>query len=482
MSGFFDALPAAPRVRPQLPVGCLFDIPTGKYYIGKHGESLLNCGLGAVNSIQGPPNGFKTELTNYLIFTALGRYGSAKGVIYDTENTSNYERMYRFTDMYPSLSEVDIFDVEEGRVRVTQSADLLGDVFFEEIKNIGEERKKQQKKLEMTTPFLNDQGEYIKIIAPVCVVIDSITEFKSTSVQENIVNKNSVGESGGNTQYLRDGLAKTQMMTQLPNLCNRSSLYFMQVAHVGQDIVMDQYAPKAPGLTYGARGRKSKGTPPKFSYINNNLFEIVSAGFAAHSSKDKSARYPRCEADRNEENKDLMIIEVVNLRNKNGPSGVTFSIFASQAEGVLPQLSMFDFIKEEEYGVTISPNKQNFTCTLYPGKSYTRFDIRDNLDNDYKLSRAVEITSQMCQMGMLWRSSDNVHLCTPEELYEAIKKQGYDWDILLGESRSYWLFVGDSDGKHYLSTMDLLLAAKGLYRPYWYDEVVKNKSKETKSK
>ncbi len=43
LSDFFDQ---APRLRPFLNIGCLMDIPTGRYYEGNNGEMILNGGWG----------------------------------------------------------------------------------------------------------------------------------------------------------------------------------------------------------------------------------------------------------------------------------------------------------------------------------------------------------------------------------------------------------------------------------------------------
>ena len=58
--------------------------------------------------------------------------------------------------------------------------------------------------------------------------------------------------------------------------------------------------------------------------------------------------------------------------------------------------------------------------------------------------------------------------CTPLELYEDIKKLGYDWNVLLN-TRGYWLINQyDKDATPYLHTVDLLKMRKGLYHPWWY--------------
>lgn len=480
MAGFFDNLPAAPRVRIQIPMGGLFDVPTGRYYYGKHGEALLNCGLGAVNAIAGPPNGYKSEITNYFLTTVLTRHLCSAGLIYDTENSMNYERIGRLLDIPPNEQTEDWFDPEHGRLRITPSASMLGDVYFEEIKKIANERYSKYSKIKRTTPFIDDHGNHITMLDPLVVVLDSLTEFKSTAVQDKLVDKNAVGESGANTQFMKDAAAKTQMITQLPNLCNRGGLFFVQVAHVGVKIEIDPYAPKPPKLAYAGRGRKTKGTPEKFDFINNNLFEIYDAGFLPNSSKDKSALYPKYESDRLDENKDLMWVEAVITRNKNGPSGVPLVLLFSQSDGMLPHLSMYHYLKESnDFGLTASGNKQSYTLHLYPDITLTRTTVRSLIDGNYALQRAIEITAQMRQMEMLWGAADTEHLVPPKELYETIKALGYDWSILLEHTRGYWVYEEEApkQSKYYLSTLDLLRMAKNLYRPYWYDTLLKTLSK-----
>jgi hypothetical protein len=294
-----------------------------------------------------------------------------------------------------------------------------------------------------------------------------------------LVDKNAVGESGANTQFMKDGAAKTQMITQLPNLAARGGMYFGQVAHVGMPVVMDPHAPQAPKLSHSKRGTKTKGVPEKFDFINNNLFEIFDAKIAYNSTSDKSAKYPKRDADRDDTNKDLMVVYLTNTRNKGGPSGVKFEVFISQSEGLLPTLTMFNFLKEQDgYGLIVNGNKTSFSAVFYPEVNFARTTVRSKIDGDYKLQRAIEIAAQMRQMEMLWPLLDEELHCKPETLYDDIKKAGYDWDILL-DTRAFWVFLEDEKtNKPYLSTMDLLRMRKGLYKPWWYDAAVKNKQKK----
>lgn len=185
------------------------------------------------------------------------------------------------------------------------------------------------------------------------------------------------------------------------------------------------------------------------------------------------------DADRDATNKDLMIVDLVATRNKTGQSGTTFEIFISQTEGLLPVLTMFNYIKEQGgYGLNVVGNNISFASVFLPDVKFGRTTVRTTIDTNYKLQRAIEIAAQMRQMEMLWSGLDPALHCKPEELYEDLKKAGYDWDILLGILDHTGCFRRrKANDKYYLSTMDLLRARAGLYEIYWYKDAVKNKTK-----
>jgi hypothetical protein len=55
--------------------------------------------------------------------------------------------------------------------------------------------------------------------------------------------------------------------------------------------------------------------------------------------------------------------------------------------------------------------------------------------------------------------------CTPDILFDDIKKLGYSWDEIL-DTTNKWSFLDDEDKKqNYLSTLDLLRMRKELYKP-----------------
>ena len=83
------------------------------------------------------------------------------------------------------------------------------------------------------------------------------------------------------------------------------------------------------------------------------------------------------------------------------------------------------------------------------------------------MRRAINITSELYQIKQFWpQIVDEGIWCEPHELYEDLKKKGYDWDQLLS-TRGWW---APNQYKHpvpYLSTVDLLRMRAGTYKPYW---------------
>ena len=469
---FLSALPGAPKIRPQFNVGALVDIPTGRYHRMEDGSHILNGGIGGTTSIVGPGNSFKSEILNYFYFTVPARYPETTGSFFDTENSMTFERLHRTAMMTRAWQGFDLADPENGIFVMTQQADMLGDAYFEEMKKMVKAKIAMKKKIEKTTPFVTDKGNPICIMPPTMAGIDSLSEFKVSAVQEKLVDKNAVGESGANTQFMKDGAAKTQLITQLPNMSVQGSICFMMVAHVGMPIEMDQYAPKAPSLTHSRSGRKTKGVPEKFSFINNLLLEIQDAKVLYNSSSDKSAMYPLSEADRENGTPDLTIVYLKTTRNKGGASGVTIDLIVSQGEGLQPTLSEFHYIKtSDRYGLV--GNNTTYALALYPDCKIGRTTVRKKINEDPKLCRAIQITSEMRQMEQWWRGLNEDLHCSPDVLYEDLKKLGYDWDELL-DTVSHWTWVGDEDNfKPRLTTMDLLKMRVGEYVPAW----VKNKPK-----
>ncbi len=469
MLNFNDFFPAAPRLRAQMNLGCLFDIPNGRYVKGKHGESILNGGLAYLTGVCGRGNTFKSVLTHFMNLRILSRYIRTALQIYDTETTITFQRLYQLALNMPHIGGVDLEEL--GRVHLTDNTVMAGDEWFDKLRKFAEAKQKASKQWMATTPFLDPKtGEPIQILMPTLSEVDSLSMLTTSSV-DAIYTKNKIGESGANTDALRSAAAKTQMLMQMPTLTGQGSLYISFTAHVGDQHQLDPYAPPAQKLAFLKQKSSLKNVPEKFTFLMNNLWYVLQAKPLQHKDT-KAPLYPRESGDSMEGDTDLMILLVQNLRAKNGPTGIPFEIIVSQSEGVLVGLTEYNYLKHfDKYG--IGGNDQRFYLELRPDVQLMRTTIRRKIEEDARLQRALEITSEMCQMTNLWddrnfEEDEKDILCTPKELYEDLKAKGYDWDILLN-TRGYWVFEGEEEHHPpFLSTKDLLRMRKGLYHPWWY--------------
>ncbi|QAX96146.1 hypothetical protein [Vibrio phage vB_VmeM-Yong XC32] len=457
----------APPIRPAFNIGCLFDIPQGTYVKGIRGEMVLMGGQSFVTSFTGPGNSFKTDLVLFPTMTCLDRYPSHRAVVYDTENSLKYTRFNRIAMNMPNLRGTDFAQQaysEDPLLMFMQKADLGGEKWFDLVKDMSKEKQKNARSIMRTLPIRDSKGDMMQRMAATHAVCDSLSAFSVASVDDKIVDKNEIGDAKNNTMFMKDGAAKTQMIIQLPNVTVQGDVYFSCTAHIGNRIEMDPYAPKPIELTFSKNGAKAKGVPEKFQYINDHLVEVLNTK-PLKNQADKAPLFPLIAADR-EEGNDLFLITAVNSRNKGGQSGIYFPIVVSQTEGIKVGLTEYLYLKEnKKFG--IGGNDRRYHLDLYPDVTMERTTIRRIIEENPKVKRALEFTSEMLQMRKIWRNVDeNLHV-EPAEVFDRIAKQGYDIEQLL-DTRGYWMYLEDEEGqKPFLSTLDLLRVAAGEYHPYF---------------
>lgn len=447
--------------RPLLNVGCLHDIPTGRYHTGYYGESILSGGLPHLSGIGGRGNTFKSTLMFFYILRVLERYVQASAHIYDTEMSLTVSRLLELAMFHASIAGIDL--EAEGRLSITDKTVYDGTEWYNMIKTSTEGRKKKQKSDMGVTPFLDKDNNFIKYLLPFLVGIDSISQFNTASI-EKIKEENDIGDSGRNTESLRDGGAKSQMITELPTVTAAHGIWMLMSAHMGDQFNLDAHSTPQKKLAYLKNNVKFKNVPEKFTFLMNNCWYCFSAAPLINDST-KAPEYPRGPDDALKGDTDLMLIQVCNLRGKSGPSGLPFELVVSQSDGINVQLSEFNYVKKSRFG--IEGNLQNYQLSLVPDINLSRTTIRRKFAETPKLQRAMEITSEMAQIINLWHDVPRDLLCTPKELFDDLKTKGYDWDRLLN-TRGYWSYDNDKQEVPFLSTLDLLHMRKGLYKPYWY--------------
>ena len=300
---------------------------------------------------------------------------------------------------------------------------------------------------------------------PSFVEIDSLSELEAKSSMEML--SKDLDSSETNTFAMKQGLFKAKFLSTVPVMATESNTYFLCTAQLGEKNEMRSgpamFSQPTKELQFLRQGEHIKGVSPKFFFLTHVAMYAHTAQLLINQTT-KLAEYPlEDEAQRS----DLNIVKLTQLRCKNGPSGYTVSILVSQTEGVLPSLTEFHYIKENNrYG--IEGTNVSYHLDLYPSVNISRTTVRSKLNNDEKLRRAVNITAELHQLT-IFQTQLREYFCTPKELYEDIKKLGYDWDVLLN-TRGYWTINQYDNKVPFLSVIDLLKMRKGEYHPYFLDK------------
>ena len=209
-------------------------------------------------------------------------------------------------------------------------------------------------------------------------------------------------------------------------------------------------------------GEVVKGVAGKFLFLSNLLWQTVSSS-TYNNQNTKGPEYPKSQNRPDEGSMDLNLVTLKLVRNKSGPSGYSFPLLISQTEGVLASLTEFHYVKENgRFG--LEGNDRNYAMVLYPGVNLSRTTVREKIDTDPMLRRAIKITADLLQIKTYYKELP-IAIPEPKELYDKLSKK-YDWKVLLA-TRDYWTFKNYEHPVPFLSTMDLIEMYHDLYHPYW---------------
>ncbi len=446
-------------------VGCLIDIPTGKYVRGQRGENILNGGLSLFTAVAGKGNSYKSTLAHYLVLSGANIVAES-GILpylnsYDTETNVDIPRLRKLSHRFPLFAKNDLFDLKAWDV--SDKNGHLGNEWFKILKEyLKNEKIKNKKDYIRETPMVDREGKPISTIVPSFGEVDSISEF-TTDATEEIQDKNEIGDSGGNTIHMRSGLDKTRLLMEIPAMCNASSHYMVMTAHVGKEIPMQQgpYAVPTKTLPHMKPGEAIKGVAGKFFFLPTSFWQAMTTSLL-NNQGTKGPEFPKRRDDPEEGSTDLNVVTFKQLRSKSGPSGFTIDVVVSQSEGVLPTLTEFYYLKnEDKYG--FEGNDRNFNIILLPEVKLMRTTVRETIDNNPQLRRAIKILADLRQISTFHKDLPAV----PDlvAFRDKLGKQ-YGWDKLLA-TRDYWTFNQYEHEVPFLSTLDLLEMYYDKYTPYW---------------
>ncbi len=454
-----------PNIKVAYNIGCLFDIPTGSYLIGQYGESIFNGGMCSFTGIVGIGNSFKSLIMHYMTITVMARFPESAASTYDTEINISKDRLRSLADQYLELRGFENNPIENGRWTITDKSIYYANEWYEQQKDYMKSKLANRAKLLRATPFLTKVRKLFMSMVPTITQVDSFTKFETEDVAD-MKDSNELGTSGANTSYMKQGASKARFLSDLPKMIALHDNPILMTAHVGKTIAMDPRAAPVKKLGYLKNGDTIKGVSDDFLFLTSQCWQTLNAAPYLNDTT-KGPEYPEDTSDSGKGDTDLILLTLLQLRSKTGRSGLVMQILASQEKGLLAGLSEFHYIKScDRFG--LGGNVQNYYLELLPEVKLSRTVVRGKLDRDPVLRRAVNITSEMCQMFALW-SNIQPYVCTPKELYDDLIKMGYDWNILLN-TRGWWTFDNDKQPVPFLSTMDLLKMRKGEYHPYWLSD------------
>ena len=460
------------EIKPMWNVGALMDIPTGHYENGQYGDSILNGGLPLVSAIAGPPNIGKTILAEYMAHVATNNFLEVLDDAYLTEYDSEANKVLRGNERliarHAKLVERDAMNT--GIIEFTDITKHYGNEWWAKVKEQMDEKVANKKSLTYQLPIVDKDGKPISVIQPSGIVLDSLSEF-TTEANALLQDSNELGEGGGNMVHAKSGGDKTRFLMELPRMTGRSNTFIIMTAHIGEVMNFNSspYAPQPVKMLKGLPSNiKIKGIPRKADYLLQSLWYLKNLSYMVNQTT-KAEEYPLEKEEFQVIDKpefcDLREMLAMQLRGKSGVSDYSLPIVYSQKQGVLPSLTEFNYLKNYCNRFGLSEGKNNYSMLLYPSVNLSRTTVRTKIDNDYKLRRAINFTSELAQ-AIEHRKIEHDLLCTPADLFNDIKTAGYDWDELL-ETRGYYLPNDHLHKRKRLSLKDLLKMRKGLYKPYW---------------
>ena len=301
----FDILPQFEEtddVKPSVNVGALMDIPTGTYQFGRYRESILNGGVGILTGIVGQGNNFKSTIQDYLTLTASSRFEFTRIDTYDTEVNVNKQRKTKLAQAIERYKDRNL--LAEGIWKISDRTVYFANKWYEKFKEFAQEKIKQKVKFTRETPFLELDGTTLmKWLIPTFTQIDSFSEFETEDIV-NIQDENELGDSGGNTIHMRQGLAKIRFLSDVLRYISRAANPMFLTAHVGKDIPMDARAGPVKKLTFLKGGDKIKGVTDKFMFLTSLCLHSQN-GTVFFNDTTKGPEYPRDSDDKVKGDTDL---------------------------------------------------------------------------------------------------------------------------------------------------------------------------------
>lgn len=300
--------------------------------------------------------------------------GSSELVYFDIEKYFHYERIKQITGWSDK-------DLMEKLILYQNDKTNIVDI-FNEIKRICDLKEQNKSKLFIKTPIFTLNGIQHSQYAPTVVIIDSIAmltrvpEFEHKKSGEIVEEEN----MGANTEAMRDANENTKFIRKVKPLLSKYNIILIMVNHITNDVQVSRYDVPKKYLPFFKPGQKVVGGK-ELIYQSASIIEL-SVGEKLVGDKMKYG--PEIHGSIN---------KFCLKKNKNGFEGIDYPVVLSAAMGYMYELSDFELITEEKYGVS---GIGSYTLHILPEiGAIKKSNCYSKCQENPLLARAIQFTAKV---------------------------------------------------------------------------------------
>ncbi len=453
------------QFRPYYNTRTPIDVAVGQFIRGYKGEWLNDGGASPINAFSGRSGYYKTTIVDNLVLRLLEIYPGSEYFKMDTENTSTSGE--RFKKL--SGGKVDV----DSRVHITNKGEVNFTEYCQMQKELGEAKLAHQDDYIVETPFVDPTtGKAYRILMPTFQSLDSISNLVVAQNLEAI--EKDIEDKKTNTADMLDGKMKKRLVDLMVTWAYKYNFVYFITAHIGekQDIDPRRSTPKQN--QWMSNSEKVTNAGKNFLYLPNLSFQLVRP--TPLVDQDKNPLYPSAEATlrsiKKKADSQLTELEQIELnrlslkilRGKNNVTGTIIPTVMSQHQGILADLSYYEYLVEVE-GNTKSgevgdsgflKKGYNRVSPLLPDFPLNRKNIRQLCKTEYRVERMLEIMFQFHWVSHYWNTAVypfDVPATLEAMVNGILSGNSIMLDDLL-ESRSYWTY-DKKDKRPYYSIFDI---------------------------
>lgn len=480
--GILSSIDSAAPIRVYYNVETMLDNFTGRYLEGCRGDYILNGGMSQGMVVSGRGNTIKTGTLLLIALRVLDRYPSSEGQLHDTEDSlMGIHRIEELAEgIAPGLVEggvlwnVDRFSISDSSNEKVDSTTKWWKVISDALRA---RIKKNTKDDWVVTPFKNPTIEGkavpIKVLKPFMGIVDSISKA-NLDVVEGMEIKHTIDDKERNILAAREGLIKTRMIREMPRLAATGGAYWLMSAHMGDFVNMgNPMETVEKKLTFMRSAVKFKGFPEAGTLLTSVIL-YSNHQTPLQNKADRTPEYPLKDGENAIKDPDLLELHMMTLRSKVGRTGLETGYVYSQSTGFNIPLSHFHAIRKNRFGISGKSGDVWYSLILYPEAKISRSTVRDKLDGDYRMIRALELTVSImirCSIDHKFRELYMTEIGSLEKLYEMIEASPViTWEEIY-KTREWWSENDYNNPLRRLSTLDVINIAVGAYVPYWKQDM-----------